>query len=39
MRAITIVLLALVAAASAQYPCDWSVVGIGGGQNQGQLPY
>ena len=35
MRTITIALLALVAAAGAQYRCDWSVVGIGGGDMTG----
>ena len=32
MRTITIALLVLVAAAGAQYRCDWSVVGIAGGE-------
>jgi hypothetical protein len=35
MRTITIALLVLAAAAGAQYRCDWSVVGIGGGDMTG----
>jgi len=35
MRTITIALLVLVAAAGAQYRCDWNVVGIGGGDMSG----
>ena len=37
MRTIAMALLVLVAAAGAQYRCDWSVVGMGGGEMAGSV--